>query len=430
MNRTLQILLALTFVVVLGAVLIQPILDAVDSTDPVAAPTDEGDPSKASPEHEATEEPEAEPTTRAAEGTRTGAIEGPLRTRPLFDAYPSRCLEPVPPVRDRVVFVRHGLAETATRFESTPAQGRIGAVGLVGLDAGAQTFATYVRPRDVFFSAWEGVAGADGQTTGAPVRLAAWSPISSCGLTATDPGKLRVVPEGAVLVREDVSDFAYSVDGHRVALVLEEGPTTALWVAALDGRRMREVYRTRSSAPVALLGWDTGGRTVFFSSGRPSSVRSITTTKTPRTTQVTTGRVDAPEHCPDRVIAIVEGSIAEITRGGPVFLTDLPPGRGYSAVACAPNGAFLAAIRDGSLELLTANGQPVRDLTPEVGYRDVFVDWGDGGAGVLFGRLPDGGGAAQIWHIPEGGTPRDTGLRYDHRARAVDWSASPPTGLP
>lgn len=426
MNRTLQIVLTLAFVVVLGAVLIQPILDAVESTDPLAASIDRDDRGAASPEPEAPET--SEPTVSPSEGSGSGAIEGPLRRRPLFDVYPSQCLEVATPVPDRLVLVRDGVAETTTGFRSTPAQGRIAAVGLVGLDAGAQTFATYVRPRDVLFSPWEGVAGADGLLTGPRVRLAAWSPVSSCGLTLTRAGRLTVVPEDAVLVRQHVTGFAYSADGRRVALVLDEGETTSIWVTDPAGARMREIYRVQKGAKVRLEGWSPDGKTLYFSQDQTAAVAFVTTGRRPESGPVGSTGVVQIEHCSGRLLGVLEnGVIAEIEPGGATPIT----GGGFAAVSCAPNGAFMAAIQDDSLVLLDRDGRTLRNLTTDEGYRDDFVDWGSGGAGLLFGRQPDDGRPAELWHIPEGGTARATGLVYSGPASvSVDWSASPPTGLP
>ena len=428
MNRTLQIFLALAFVLAFGTVLIQPVLDAADPGSVGAErkqPDDPGSPSSNEGPGDPAESPTPEPDLSPA--PTTGPLEGAFRTQPLFDPYPARCLQPATSRADRLITVSDGVADPVTGFVPDDTQGRVAARTLVGLDASAETFATYVRPRDVLFSTWEGIAGGDGAASAPRGRLTAWSPVAPCGLSATTAG-LRVVPTGDTLVRERVADFAFSPDGRRVALVLDEGETRSLWMARLGAARMREIHRVEAPAQIDLRAWDAAARTIYLSSGPGGALGFVTTDTPPQSAAVVPEPVRALEQCSGRLIGVVQGGIAEISRRGPEPLT--PRGDGYTAVSCSPDGGFIAAVRAGSLVLLDGAGSFLRDLAPNTGYRDVYVDWGEGGAGLIFGRAPDGGKDIQVWHIPSGGSARNTGLTHARGPAKFDWSASPPTGLP
>lgn len=428
MNRSVQIILAVAFVVGFGAVLVQPVLDARDGSDAPTRSRDDEPAAPSPPDETPTETPAASPEPDPTGSAAAGPVEGPFRTQPFFDRYPGRCLKPAAPRIDRLVFVQDGVANPATGFALDDTQGKVGARSLVGLDASSETFATYVRPRDVVFSPWEGVAGADGPKTGPPVRLAAWSPVSRCGLAATAAGALRVVPTGDILVREQVRDLAFSPDGRRIALVLDEGETRSVWVADLGGARMREIHRVQAPAQIDLRSWDPDGRTIYLSSGPRGPLSFVTADSPPQSATVVGAPVRVLEECAGRLLGVVQGGIAAISERGPQLLT--ARNDGYTAVSCSPDGGFIAAVRAGSLVLLDRSGSFLRDLTPDGGSRDIYVDWGDSGAGLIFGRVPDGGGDVQVWHIAEGASARNTGLEHGRGPAKIDWGASPPTGLP
>lgn len=429
MSPGVQAVVALVFVTVLGAVLIQPILDAVDAPVPAAEPGESArpEPSGSRPEEApATQTPEASPDAETA-----GEITGPLRTQPLFDHYPRRCLKPATPRTDRLVFVADGLAHTATGFQLDPGQGQIGASSLVGLDSSATTYATYVKPRDVLFAPWEGIAGADGARPGPRIRTAAWSPISSCALTLTSKGSLRVVPNGRVLVPGGVRHFAFSPDGTQVALVVQEGVTTSVWLSRLSGERMREIYRVENAPRVRIEGWAPDGKMVYLTRSPGDTLRFVIVAGSPQKGRVRGASNMRLEQCSGRLLGLLGGAVIEIPSWkGFLYLTDRSADPAYTSISCSPDDSFIAAIRDDTLVLLDSDGNVLRDLTDDGGYRDIDPDWGDSGSGLLFGRIPEGGGPAQVWHIPEGGVPRNTGLVYRPGPRSIDWSGTPPTGLP
>lgn len=428
MSPSLKAFLALVFVAVMGAVLIRPIVNAVDT--PLVAPSEDtpaparSKRAKLSPTPRPTANPEPSPSNGG------GLISDPFRTQPLFDRYPSRCL----PVR--------GLTEAGTRVAVAGSDGvvvsgsdgsgrqAIGEKSVLGFSAGGGELA--VRGRSAAVSVYDFL---DGEPA-VPLRdVDAWaySPTSPCAV-ALRQGQLIAEPNGpgrGLLVTESVESFSLSPDGSRLAVVMEEIKTTSVWLADLDGTTLREVHRVRTGPAISLEAWSPNGRTLYLSSGPGSGLSFVTVHKAsvpPLSGGVVATTVAGLEQCGDRLLGVVNGAIAVISTRGPDYLTRT--NAGYTAVSCAPDGSFLAALRDDNLLLLDAQGRELRDLTLDTGFSDVYLDWGERGSGLLLGRVPAGGGFGQVWHIPEGGAARDTGLRFSPGPGAIDWSASPPTGIP
>ena len=432
MSPSLKAFLALLFVVVVGAILIQPILDAAD-TDVVA--TSPSEPTEAPEDPEKPEAPEPSPEPTSTPSPTGGLISGPFRTQPLFDPYPGRCLRaPDEPGGGLIAFVsnsRIGFGTIAGQTDpGPPGHTTLGRVeGLLGFDRSGDLYAAFTK-KQALIAPPEGSQGADGKSRLVDLRSVVWSPASKCGLATKHDGSVLVIPDDGetTLVREGVQSAAFSPDGRRLAVVVGEGETTSVWVSDPDGRRLREVHRQSAGTRVTIEAWSPDGRTLYLTAGRGNGLSFVATSRQPVSASLGPTRVTGLEQCSGRLLGIVDGAVAEITRVGPDYLTDT--NAGFSAVSCSPNGAFMAALRDDDLLLLTGDGSAVRDLTTDSGYRDVFVDWGPGGSGLVFGRVPDGGDDAQVWYIPEGGTARDTGLRYQPGPDAIDWAASPPTGLP
>ena len=419
MSQTLKVLAAVTFVAVLGWVLLQPVFDAVDidadepDVEVTATPLE-------SPEPLPSDEPSPEPSPSDEE---SAGLPEEFRTRPFFDSYPERCLRPGAPSGDLV------LVDRGNRVAAGPLRGPL---------------EEWEGSRIFGVSAFDGWAAWAGQERGASVarpgihdtidllraeRAVAWSPTSPCGLALREDGRLSVIHEDATLVRDGVGTVAFSLDGRKLAMVTVEDHATSIWVATLTGDRMREVLRERAGAPVRLLGWSPNGKAVFFIKG-DGGLSFVSTGTPPQSAQVSTRPVEELEPCGDRLLAILGDRIAEISIRGPEFLTE--GGTGYRYISCSPAGNFIAAIGDEGLVLLDGEGAFLRDLTQDSGYSDVFVDWGAPGRGLLFGRVRSEGSpvAAELWYISEGGTPIPTGVTYRGGPRAVDWSGTPPTGLP
>lgn len=437
MSPTLKAALALVFVAVVGGILIQPILDAAD-TDVVAAPPAEtSEPSERETEEPDTPESSPEPEPTPTSSPSGGLVTGPFRTQPLFDRYPSSCMRASSAQESLIAViaddeVRFGTVEGPTD-PGPPGHTTLGRVtNLQGFNGPGDLYAAGTKKR-ASIAPPEGSQGADGKTRLGEVGSIVWSPFSSCGVAVMRDGSLLVVPDDGAgrLVRDGVVRAAFSPDGRRLAVVLEEGETTSVWVADLTGTTMREVHRQRTGPRVSFKAWSPDGFTLYLTSGPDGGLRFVGFTKTsgpPLSGGIVAASVRGFEQCSGRLLGIVNGAVAEITRLGPDYLTEADAG--FTAVSCSPNGAFMAALRDDDLLLLNGDGSPVRDLTTDSGFRDEFVDWGPSGAGLIFGRVPESGGEAQVWYIPEGGTARDTGLRYRPGPRAIDWAASPPTGLP
>lgn len=426
MSPGVQAVVALIFVTVLGAVLIQPILDAADSGERLPGATGEAEPgptrSRATDTNTPGPTPEPSPTAGASDD-----LSGPPRTEPLFDRYPKGCLQP-DPATGQSFGIAAATGDERVEFGSPRGPdappGSIRARRFLGFNATGAVYAARGHDGRVFIaSAGVNRSGAE-QTR---FKTVVWSPISPCGVGIGADGSLSSVLGGRQLVREDVRSAAYSPSGGRLALVLDEGGTTSMWITDRSGTRMREVHRIHMGTRVRLQGWSPDERTLYFTQDPLTALGFVTLARRPESGLVGPAGVLQLEQCPGRVLGIFDGSIAEIAPGAARSIT----GEGYTAVSCAPSGDFMAAIRDGSLVLLDRDGKTLRGLTTDTGYRDDFVDWGIRGAGVLFGRMPDDGGPAEVWHIAEGGSARNTGLVYaGPGAEAVDWSASPPTGLP
>ncbi len=101
---------------------------------------------------------------------------------------------------------------------------------------------------------------------------------------------------------------------------------------------------------------------------------------------------------------------------------------GVTEASCSPNGRFTAGVRRGRLTLYEGS-RLVRILTKGP-YRDRHPEWGPPRSGVLFVRARDGSERTEVWFLPEGGNPNRTALMAQSDIDGIDWSATPPTGLP
>ncbi len=453
MNSGLKSVLALAFVGVMGFVLVQPILASVDGGDrEAAAPPRRGraSPSKVqatpeptrAPEETPTPEPEPTPTPEPTpEPTPTpspepspseaasedGVLAGPFRRQDLVEPYPKACLRRASAATSpgTIAVGRKG------RLTVGSPSGRVATTGRadtpVGFDVTGRRLAALRGSQTLVVGTRTGTRF---QRAGG-ARAWAWSPTSRCAVSIGRGGALEARTAGgravATLVEGNVKSFALSSDGRRLALVLVEGETTSVWTAKLSGTRMREIQRLRSGPRVSLRAWSPNGRVLYLSLGRDSGLSFVTTSDPPQEGGIVKAGVDAFEPCGDRLLGIVQGRIAELSKRGPEYLT--ARGSRHNALSCSPRADFIAAVRAGRLVLLDREGGFLRELATDRGYRDLFVDWGRRGAGLIFGRRRNGSKNPEVWYIPEGGTARSTGLTYNAR-RGVDWSGSRPTGIP
>lgn len=442
MSPSLKAALALAFVVMMGVVLVQPILNSTDLG--VASARNESTPTPSkrtrptpTPQPEPTAEatPEASPDPSPSE--QGGLVSGPFRSQPLSGRYPRACLRGRATGNDGLIAtltggrIRFGTTEGPTQPQPSGGTRPGKARALSGFNVVGDMFA-YDTKSGVVIAPPEGLQGADGDSGLGRIRSVVWSPVSSCGVAIGRDGSLVAIPYDGetTLVQEDVVEAAFSPDGRKLAMVLVEGGTTSVWVADLSGIKMTEVRRERSRAPLSLKGWSPGGNTLYLTLAPRSGLSFVTTggSTPPMSGGIGASPVKELEQCSDRLLGIVNGGVVEVTKRGPDPLTGA--GAGYASIACSPDGGFIAAIRNGRLELLDAEGNLVRSLVTDSGYRDVYVDWGPRGAGLLVGRVPFGSKAGEIWYLPEGGAARSTGLGFTPGKAAIDWSASSPSGLP
>jgi len=414
MSPTLKVVLALVFTAALGWVLLRPVLEAVDQ-DPLAARD------APSPSREATAAPDPSPKPTETEQEAAG-LPDDLRTESLVSAYPTRCLRPTRPEAD-VIAVDRGAAIAAGPLggplTELPGDTLLG-VGVDGRVAGRGGNEAFI-----------GAPGGE-PVRGLPdVRLVVWSPASRCGVAVSKGGALLALPSEQPLLESNVLSAAFSPNGRKLALVRKDEQATSVWVVALRGVEMREVSRETPDIRLELRGWDPRGKVLYFRTAG-AGLSFVTIGAPPRTGRLSSEPVDELdqplEQCNGRVLGLVRNQIAQITVRGPEMLTQ--GGEGYRYISCSSDGRFIAAIGSRGLVLLDGNGGFLRDLTEDSGYTDVFVDWGEAGAGLVFGRVGSDPVAAELWYLPEGGSARPTGITYRGGPRAVDWAASPPTGLP
>ncbi|MFP5352535.1 MAG: hypothetical protein ACLGIB_08235 [Actinomycetota bacterium] len=422
MSQTLKVTAALVFVAILGWVLLQPVFDAVEivdetGTERTATPIDPTEPTSSEAAPPAPSEPEEE----------SAALPEEFRTQPLSESYPKRCLRPGAATEDLV------MVKTGDRVVAGPLRGPLEELGgrdILGISA-SDGWVAWADGDRAAFIARPGV-----HDTISPVRVVravVWSPVSRCGLAVTKDGRLSLQLGNATLVRDEVRTVAFSPDGRKLAIVTAEDEATSIWIAALDGERMREVLRERPGVAIDLEGWSPAGDAIFYRLDR-GGLGFVTTSVPPLSGRVSpepSDELDHPlEQCGGRLLGLIQNRIAEITIQGPEYLTGPQPP--YRYISCAPAGNFIAAIGNEGLVLLDGSGNFLRDLTQDSGFTDVFVDWGAPGRGLIFGRVRSDGSpvAAELWYISEGGSPVPTGVTYRAGPDAVDWSGSPPTGLP
>ncbi len=450
---------SLVFVALFGLFIAQPVLTSGDG-EPSPRPDSSITPRQAPPEP-----PERKTSRRLAHG------------------YPRACLRAVvPPTgvglmaafdNDRVTIVTptgdvraeiEDVAPIVTPPIAWSPSGRVLAVGPQGLFWTAD--GTRVLGGDVQHGMVRGTRG-----------RWAWSPIADCGVHIDERGELLVtavdpsiatpgglsVGVGIPLVHPEVESFAFSPDGRSLGLVMIDGRRRDIWVADLERNTMAEVVRFPSPmCCVTLGGWSPNSDELLFWAAPGGSVSADGWLL--RAVDPGSGRISALgalrvrpeflERCAGDLLGIVGGDrfdvgpmrLAELRMGAdPRFLT--PGDESHFYLSCTPSGTLIATARaqvvDGSapvgstprseLTILRADGSEVVTLTPE-GLSDVAPEWGPPGTGLVFVRLSDGD--AMVWFAPEGGGPTSLGVSLRAPTpdfawqRVLDWSVSPPNGLP
>lgn len=311
----------------------------------------------------------------------------------------------------------------------------------VGTPEGQTAFGLRAAP-PVGFSAsgaYLATAGADlWSETGAHIGLAfkrpvnewAWSPAGDC-LVGIERGRLMFVrpdKQAKVLVRGvPVSDLAFSPDGSRLIFaVAEASNSSGIWLADLGSGEVRLLLDE--------IGWEVAA---WSSAMRPIMLQEEAATRS--RDGLSFGPADEVAYCGSEVITVDGGRLATFgVRGVPSFL-DAERRFSYTAVGCSPDDTQLIVVRhpkgnasSTSLAVLGLDGSSVREFADDTAIED-FPMWGPSGTGVVFAASPQGG-EPLVWFLPEGGRPRQTGLRVERLGDGLDalldWSATPPVGHP
>jgi WD40 repeat protein len=311
----------------------------------------------------------------------------------------------------------------------------------VGTPGGESAFGLRAAP-PVGFSAsgtYLATAGADlWSRTGAHLGLAfgqtvvtwAWSPAGDC-LVGIERGRLMFVrPDKPpkVLVRGvPVSDLAFSPDGSRLIFAVAEGSdSTGIWLTDL---RSGEVKLLLDEIGWEVTAWSRAMRPIMLQEEAGARSRD----------GLSFGSSDEVAYCGSEVITVQGGRLATFgVRDVPSFL-DADRRFTYTAVGCSPSDDQLIAVRDPkgnasstSLAVLRLDGSLVREFGEDTATED-FPMWGPSGTGVVFAASPQGG-EPLVWFVPEGGQPRQTGLRVERLGDGLDalldWNVTPPVGHP
>ena len=471
MTSPLRAVLAAAFFVIIGGVLAIPVLTA-----------DEGDvpPRGDRPAATATEEPTPEPPrtpTPPPEVTEPPPEPTPseepepveLATVTMTEELPQHCfINPdfgpsfrEPPGSSRWNPGDDGLVASYTRGKvsvAAPSGARkvtFDALPPVGFSTSGKWLATGEG------LLWGNDGSSVGPLFGEAVSTWAWMPKSDCALGITGGKLLVAIPEGEIttVAEGQISGFAVSPNGRRLALMAGRDESQTISLVDLTAPMEKPPawpfkgtvggWLSRSALTIG-PGAGSGGKMGILRAVAPaesaSRIRRVRLASSPY--KIT------PEVCGRTPVGVVgkgrgvKGGhqIAELVSGPTRLLTD--PSYSYADPSCSPDGDFMVAVRapsgsgpeDRRLVLLDRNGSFMNSLTSDERYSDEFPDWGPDGTGVTFVRRPLDGGPAQIWYLSEGAAAaRSTGLRvatpvnfrgrFEWR-RFVDWSATPPLGVP
>jgi hypothetical protein len=362
--------------------------------------------------------PAPPPATRDPEKDKESS--GPSR---VATAYPRACMRDESPDGSGLIAAAHGDSVGVGTPEGQPAFG-LRAASPVGFSASGAYLAT--AGADL----WSRTGAHLGLAFGQPAVTWAWSPAADC-LVGIERGRLMFVrpdkpPE--VLVRGvPVSDLAFSPDGSRLIFAVAEGSSASgIWLADL---RSGEVKLLLDEIGWEVTAWSRAMRPIMLQEEAGARSRD----------GLSFGPADEVAYCGSEVITVQEGRLATFgVRDVPSFLS-ADRRFSYTAVGCSPDDEQLIVVRHPkgnasltSLAVLGLDGSLVREFADDTATEDLPM-WGPSGTGVVFAASPRGG-EPLVWFLPEGGEPRQTGLRVarlgDGLDALLDWSATPPVGHP
>jgi hypothetical protein len=258
------------------------------------------------------------------------------------------------------------------------------------------------------------------------VKSWVWSPTSDCAFGVGKDGLFVGHPDGSrILLHGDSSQqVAASPDGRAVVTAANDGRRTTFRLTDLRrGKARRYALRTRG----VLAGWL--GRAPLVRTKKDLFVLRGAGAKRVGRLSVDAGPIFP---CHEGPVAAADGDLISIPSGSVLA-------SGFEEAACEPGGGFIVAIASGSgddraLTALDSDGSAVAPLTAsDDGMADAYPLWGDQGQGVLFWRRASSGGDWELWRVPEGGRPAETGVSFSGSGpgcwgRLIGWSAVTPPG--
>ena len=256
-----------------------------------------------------------------------------------------------------------------------------------------------------------------------------WSPAGDCAIAATEAGlEYGVVATGERGRLWDVpaKQLAFSPNGRRLAVSLLRALQGGLWMANLETGETAPVVEE----PVWMLGWFSNRSVLYSKTVQSGKLRYATGTGG---TGIVRGITDVYEvhRCGSRVL--VTASPADGPRGlyeivssaGALRSSPLAAprsGEGYLGISCSPDETAIVASEltgpedAGPLVLLSGDGTFLGELDPGATAHPL---WGPPGEGILYlkrGRS----GTWRVWQYAENGVPRPTG--FESQPEYYDWS--------
>lgn len=416
--------LALAFVAALIVVLLQPVLDA-DETSARSAIA-EGTPSteEPSPQPTPTEEPTEEPSPTP---TETPAEIAAIRTR-LASAFPETCLapQPLPTEPGQIASVSDGGISIGS-----PTGGSGALITDIPGPIGWSPSGQYLFAGGLLFD----IGGNDQESIfDDPVAAWAWSPQADCVVAVDGSGRVLIGdPGGEPVTLLEGPALAFTVSAARLAVVTEP---SVLSIYDVRSRRLTgEPIPLDPSGEMVLAGW-RGGSLLYLAEGEGGAeLHSVTPRPAGSRDEVIASGLApiAPVPCGDRFIAVSsEGALLDVNTGEE--LTD--PAFRFGAPSCSAGGTFIAAQRlatdapqnQAQIVILDSDGGYIQDAGPGGAGAEGSPEWSPSGSQLIFVKQT-GGGTGEVWYAEAGGGGSSE-IAVDIAPGSLDWNVTAPTGLP